>query len=204
MDNIKNFIFDFGGVLYEIDHQKTLKAFASLSTQPDKFTNESIKTFSNDPSLIAFEKGDITIAEFRDGIRESMHLLADDVQIDLAWNKTLIELYYYAIPILTEIKKLGNIVLMSNTNILHYNHFEPECRELFSMFDKTFFSFKIGKRKPDEDFFKHVLNKTGFNPKETLFIDDSYINIQTAEHLDIKTFHVYGSQTLSDLLHSVK
>ena len=200
---IKNFIFDFGGVLYEIDHQRTLIAFSLLSSHPESFTQEKIAQFSSSPALIDIETGNIEPDEFRKRIKESMFLTGDDEKIDDAWNRTLIGLYPDSVEILSGFKHFGNLVLMSNTNEIHYKYFEPQCRDLFSIFEREYYSHIVGMRKPDSKFFSFVLNEMQFKPEETIFIDDTIDNILAAEKLKINTYHINKGNTLSDLLHSV-
>ena len=55
----------------------------------------------------------------------------------------------------------------------------------FSIFDRVFISGAAGMRKPNTNFFQHVMQEIGLNPSETLFIDDKPENVQAAQALGV-------------------
>jgi FMN phosphatase YigB (HAD superfamily) len=57
-----------------------------------------------------------------------------------------------------------------------------------------FFSAEIGLVKPDEAFYRHVLNRTGWNPHEVLFVDDLPANVDAAAQLGFQTLLFTGSE----------
>jgi FMN phosphatase YigB (HAD superfamily) len=56
-----------------------------------------------------------------------------------------------------------------------------------------FFSADFGQIKPDEAFYRHVLDRTGWDPAEVLFIDDHGANIEAARTLGFATCHFTGT-----------
>jgi putative hydrolase of the HAD superfamily len=54
------------------------------------------------------------------------------------------------------------------------------------------------KRKPDFEIFEQVLNENNLLAEETLFIDDSAVNLNGAEHLGIQTLLVTSEKSLFD------
>jgi putative hydrolase of the HAD superfamily len=196
-----NFIIDFGGVLYKINPEIALEKFKSVSEMPELLDDLEClqKKF-----ITPFEKGTILSAEFRKKFRDNYHLNINNDEFDDIWNSLLIGILPDSISILKELKKIGKMILLSNTNEIHFNHFEPECKELFSIFDASFFSFQLGMVKPQPQIYRYVLKKTRINEKETYFIDDNELNIQAAQQLNINTYHINKQNTLSDFLHTVK
>ena len=64
---IKNIIFDFGGVIYDIDHEKTKKAFTTLGIRNfEDLYGHAIQTRLFED----FEIGKISPSTFRETIRE--------------------------------------------------------------------------------------------------------------------------------------
>ena len=55
----------------------------------------------------------------------------------------------------------------------------------WSIFDQVFTSGHVGKRKPDLEFYRHVLQKINMAPEETLFLDDKVENVLAARSLGI-------------------
>lgn len=197
---IKNCIFDFGGVLFKIAPERSIKAFRNLSGRGDFFTGEELKHILSKRGFLLYENGKISSSQFRDFLRDELYITADDSEIDKAWNLTLIEKFDFASSIVEEIKSRYKIALLSNTNEIHYNYFEPQCRDLFARFDRCFFSHHMKMRKPDGEIFETLLEEMNYKPEETIFIDDSEINIKAAVGLGLATYHVADKNKLSDLI----
>ena len=86
-------------------------------------------------------------------------------------------------------------MLLSNTNPIHWGkaaacYFTACGRTVDYYFEKTFLSYEMHLLKPDEAIYRRVLDDTGFNACETLFIDDSAANCAGAERLGVNTLHV--------------
>ena len=92
-----------------------------------------------------------------------------------------------------ELSKYYNIYLLSNTNRIHYAVFIKEFEEMTGfksfneLFQKAYLSFNIKCRKPDSKAYLHVLKDAGIDAHETLFIDDSFQNIQPAIDVGLHT-----------------
>ena len=198
--NIELFIFDFGGVLYEINQLRTLKLIKEYS-EDRTFISENInlEAMLSFPEFHKFEKGEIDVNEFRNFIRSKFSINSNDTIINNIWNSTLTGLYADSFDRICKFNRIGKTALLSNTNILHYNKFEPECRDIFSLFNYLFFSFKVGKRKPDKDIYEYVLHATGIQPVNSILFDDSEINIISAANTGMKTFHITDCNQLDNL-----
>jgi FMN phosphatase YigB (HAD superfamily) len=88
MQKIKNIIFDYGNVIFEIDFRITQSALAQLGIPniENYFGHKGHDNLFND-----LETGAITTAQFRDGIRlAAQNNDLSDEQIDAAWNSLLI------------------------------------------------------------------------------------------------------------------
>ncbi len=200
--HIKNIIFDFGGVILNIDYKLAEKAFAKLGlTDFDRLYSHATQKELFDE----FEKGLITPADFRNGVRKFIKRDVSDLQIDAAWNAMLLDLPEERIQLLDELKTKYRLFLLSNTNEIHYNSFTSYMRdkfkrEIFSdVFEKAYVSFKVKMRKPDPEIFLHVLHEQNLRKEETLFIDDSLQHIETANKLGINTIFLEKGKTILDL-----
>jgi putative hydrolase of the HAD superfamily len=204
MKKFNNYILDFGGVLYEINHKATFDAFFLMTKYPDKFRNYDMKKYLNDELIIRFERGLLSSVDFRKQVMEKFSIDSNVELFDKAFNATLVSLKPDAIDNVRLLKSIGKVYLLSNTNEIHHNHFNNECKELFDLFNGLYFSHILGVRKPDAEIFKILLNRTGINPTETIFVDDSEANIAKAKGLGFETYQVDESHNLSDLIHNVK
>jgi len=187
---IKNIIFDFGGVILNIDYQASIKAFKELGIKNFEYL------FSQASQSNIFDKletGKIKPQEFRDEIRNISGLNLTDEAIDKAWNKMLLDIPIERIELLIKLKSKYNIYLLSNTNAIHYDIYNNEIykagyKSFDDIFNKAYFSHNVGMRKPHKDIYEYVLNKERLIPEETLFIDDSLQNLQPSIDLGINTY----------------
>lgn len=190
LKGIKNIIFDLGGVIINVDENKTIQALKQL-----KFNN--VEKFYTDVNisekLIEYELGAISDDEFLIFIKKYCSSETTTNEIISAWNAMLLDIPQQRILLLNDLKKDYKIYILSNTNHLHYLTFSDNFKkatggiEINNFFNKTFYSFQLKMRKPNINVYKYVLDTQKLNPKETLFIDDKLENIETATMLNIKS-----------------
>jgi len=56
-------------------------------------------------------------------------------------------------------------------------------------FDQIIISAEVGVAKPEAKIFQHALKQAGVSPKEAVFVDDFYVNIEGCEKVGIKGIH---------------
>ncbi|MCD4732214.1 MAG: HAD family phosphatase [Bacteroidales bacterium] len=201
MVDIKNIIFDFGGVIINISHQRVESAFKALGIANfEVLFNQA--TQSN--LFQQFEKGEITAKQFRNNIRKLTHLDISDDKLDEAWNQIIGEYPPGRIDLLKHIKNNYRLFLLSNTNIIHFEFYIPKFESEFgfsfqSLFEHTYWSFECGKRKPDQAPYNQLILENHLVPEETLFIDDSVQNIMAAKKAGLKTIHLTNNLDITKL-----
>ena len=196
---IKNIIFDFGGVLYKIDYKATSKCLAKYSS--DNNFNISLDEMLDLPDL--YEKGLISDEIFIKELLSKYNLNCSDKEVENCWNAMLLGLKDESIEFIKSIKTKYNIALFSNTNMIHYNKFYTETRELLDNFDYVYLSFEIGLRKPEKESYLYVCEKSNFKIEETVFIDDNLINIKGAQLVGLKTIHFKTEDNLSSIFDTI-
>ena len=103
---------------------------------------------------------------------------------------------YEAIEKAKELKKHYRLFLFSNTNAIHYECFMNIYRQQFGkddfndLFEKAYYSHSSGIRKPYIEAYEWVLQDAGISAAETLFIDDTYPNIEGAQKAGLQTIHL--------------
>ena len=196
MPEIKNVIFDLGGVLLNIDSDAVARNLASIGLDPVKvFENHDVKDL-----LLEFETGRVTTSEFR--ARMKKHIGRedlDDATFDRIWCSILLDFNTKSIETLLGIRPKYRVFLLSNTNQLHYDSFSADFLNHFgysfdSLFEQVFYSFHMGLAKPDRAIFETVLTSD-----ETLFIDDTLANTEAASLLGLHTIHVVRNAGVSAL-----
>ena len=187
---IKNIIFDFGGVLIDLDRERCLDSFRQLGMAN---AEQMLDVCHQQGFFLQYEKGLIDTAEFRNRIREQIGKQISDEEIDAAWNTLLVAIPSYKLDMLLELRKKYMVYLLSNTNEIHWEWSVKHafCYKSFSVndfFEKRFLSYQMKMAKPDVEIFQQVIDLTNIDPLETCFIDDSEANCRTAETLGITTY----------------
>lgn len=204
LDHIKNIIFDLGGVILDIDLVKGVEALKKLRIDG----LESVSTrFNQNDTLLAFEKGMISEMEFLEKIKEKSRLNIRDEDVVDAWNEIVLGFQREKIDLLARLEQSSRfrIILLSNTNVTHKKCYTQMLRDKYSingledLFERTYLSHEIHMRKPDAEIYHYVLTDSRLAPEETLFIDDSEVNIKAARELGIESFHLTNGITINDL-----
>ena len=125
LQEVKNIVFDLGGVLLDIDPQRTVKSFETLGlTNVIKPGGWGYKQ----EVFLHMEEGKLTDGEFRDGIRELLPGPVLDAEIDAAWCAMLIDFPAERVTLLKQLESKYNLYLFSNTNNIHVNYFHKQIR----------------------------------------------------------------------------
>jgi len=165
-------LLDLGGVLYGVDYYRTTQALG--------LENESLPVLLQDPLLAAYEKGAIRTNAFLTAWQERFPHLSQASLIE-AWNAMLLGPLPDAESTLRALSQQYPIAILSNTNDLHLEVVEPAIAPWKKYCIAYFFSNRLGRRKPDPDTYRYVLSRLGWRPEETLFVDDSALNVKGAK-----------------------
>ncbi|HRN79066.1 MAG TPA: HAD family phosphatase [Ferruginibacter sp.] len=184
----KNIVFDLGGVLININYQRTIQAFQQLG-----FPNfeEMYSQFKANRLFEQLETGHISEETFYQTLIHSTQNAITRNQITEAWNAMLLNFRIPSLQFLEKLKPNYNVFLLSNTNIIHKRKFDSILQEqtglnaIDPLFHKCYYSHLIGLRKPYREVYQFVLDDAGIQANETLFIDDSQPNIVAAQELGI-------------------
>ena len=202
MQNIKNIIFDLGGVILNIDFKQTELAFAKLGVGNfNAYYTLQIST----PLFYDLEIGSITPDMFYNKLRELLQLPLKDEEIRSAWNALLLDFPPARIQWLKQINKKYKTYLLSNTNQIHYDAFMQLYKQQINQgsfsdcFIKTYYSHEIKLRKPSKESFEFVLKDENLIAGETLFIDDLLPNIQGAKLAGLQTIYLPSPKTVMEL-----
>jgi putative hydrolase of the HAD superfamily len=205
--NVRNLIFDLGGVILDLSFQRTFTAFARLANLDAEAVAEICH---HRPEFNAFEKGDLSEAEFRDALRQLFSTTAADAELDACWNAMLVDIPSERIQLLEKLRSRYRLFLLSNTNSIHARHFNQIVNRnsrhdgLEPLFDKAYYSHASNMRKPDLEIYEYVLNESNLAAHETFFFDDNMANLDSAKQLGISTIHVHHPDLIFTLLNEVQ
>jgi glucose-1-phosphatase len=191
--SIKNIIFDFGGVICNIDVKLTEKAFMDLGLKQfdtGRSISESAGLFED------LETGTISPQHFRDELKKYFVNPVTDEQIDTAWNALLLDIPEPRIRLIEKVRQQYRIFLLSNTNEIHYRCYLERFRKQYgytdfdALFEKAWLSHRIGLKKPSTEIFNYVMQHSALEPSETLFIDDTLRHVEGARKAGLHAHHL--------------
>ena len=196
---IKNIVFDLGGVLVDLDFKAAINGL-----QQAGFANvkEQLMAFDQGGIFQKFELGEMTADEFRTAIRENSTVTLTDEEIDALWNAMLLEIPREKLELILDLRGKYMVYLLSNTNSIHWDYV---CKNAFNYrgfrvndyFEETFLSYEMHLAKPDKAIYEKVLQDANLLAEETLFIDDSEANCKAAEEVGIHAHHYHIGDDLS-------
>ncbi|MEM9674928.1 MAG: HAD family hydrolase [Cyclobacteriaceae bacterium] len=195
---VQNIIFDLGGVIIDLDTEKTFQAFQKVipsRSRPGRV--EEVELF------LEYEKGLISSSEFRDGIRKlASNESLDDQKIDNIWNSMLLRIPKARLELMQRLAPKYRLFVLSNTNEIHVTAFNEIVRQTLGkptinhFFEKVYYSHEINLRKPEREIYEYVLADSQLVPEQTLFVDDKEENILAAQKVNLQTFHVTKQQDI--------
>jgi glucose-1-phosphatase len=202
---IKNIIFDFGGVLFEIDYFKPIEAFSELGYADfgDVYTQAN-----QNPIFDLLETGKVSNEDFWLFLQSHVPGASRN-QVEHAWNCILLYLMPEKVRFVKSLREKGyRTFLLSNTNAIHVEVFEKMIDESMGLaefktaFEKVYYSNEIGIRKPHPQTFTAICEWNDLNPGETLFIDDSAQHVNGAREAGLKVFHLTKGLEVDKVLQS--
>lgn len=184
---IKNIIFDFGDVFINLDKEATYRELYRLGVE--EISEKMIQVYYD------YEKGLISTDDFVDYFHNEFAIEKEDLV--KAWNAILLDFPLERLDFLKELTASNKyrLFLLSNTNDMHISWIQKDWgmdlyNEFKNCFEQFYLSHEIQMRKPNTDIYEFVLEENNLVPSETIFIDDTLENTETAEKLGIKTWTI--------------
>ena len=203
MAKIKNIIFDLGGVLPDIDYQRTENAFIQLGCHDF----HAIYSQAKQSSLFDdFEEGKIDEAAFFYKLKELAGIDVSFKDIKDAWNAMLIDFPEKNYQLLKSLQGKYRLFLLSNTNQTHIHAFtkliEKVCplHSFEGLFEQVYYSNIIHLKKPNAAPFLKILLDNELSADETLFVDDSIQHVKGAAKTGIHAQWLEKPKTTRELL----
>lgn len=189
-------IFDFGDVFINLDKEGTINELKKLG----------LSQWNNDLNQLnlQFEKGQISEKDFLQGIQKQVPNASLE-EILLAWNTVLLDFPLRRLEFLQKLTKKYRLFLLSNTDAIHIETFEREngisfSKDFYMCFEKVYFSFEMGMRKPDVEIYNYILKNHNLSAKRTLFVDDKKENTDAALSLGMQVWNLQvGLEDVVDL-----
>jgi putative hydrolase of the HAD superfamily len=176
-------LFDLGGVLFEIDFDRALAAWASCSSLPrDALKRE----FGFDLQYQRHERGEIAAAEYFDHLASILRLRADHEEIEKGWNSIFVREITQVRIMVETMRRFLPCYALTNTNASHMATWSAQFPEVFRAFDRIFASHEMHLRKPERAAFDHICRVTGVEAASIVFFDDLPENVHAASEAGLQ------------------
>ncbi len=190
VQRIDTVIFDFGGVLLDLNPDKCRRAFHALGIHQ---IEEFIDRYRPKGLFYECECGNIGQEEFISELQKLSPLGASRRDIIDAYTSFLIDLPIQKLQIIRNLKRNHQVYLLSNINELCYNFcsavfFTQEGLQIEDYFDRMYLSYRMHICKPDPEIYQMMIEDSHLDPCRTLFIDDSRSNTDVADRFGINTY----------------
>lgn len=204
--NIKNILFDFGGVIIGLNKQKALDRFTEIG-----FPNigDYLGEYRQKGIFLEYEEGKLTPEQFYDKFRElaGRNDISND-DIDSAWMAFLTYIPEYKFELLKELRKKYKVYLLSNINpsIMKWaftKDFSPEGLPITDYFDKCYLSYQVGYAKPDKEIYEYIIKDSGMVPSETLFLDDGKGNVDMGIEMGFQGYQANQDEDLRKVFEQI-
>jgi len=193
----KNIIFDFGDIFINLDKQAPLREMAKFGLI--QITPELDTIFKD------YEMGLIESYNFLNSL-QSFFKNTSVEQIKSAWNSIILDFPEERLKFIEKLKNDNKyrLFLLSNTNDLHIEKAKESMglerfKRFQNCFEKFYLSQEIKMRKPNSNIYEFVLNENRLSANETLFIDDTKENTDSASQLGIRCWNLQVGY--EDVLH---
>ena len=175
---VDTIFFDLFGVLIGVNMEVVIQ-YVSKKTNTSFFETKDI--IMGEP-FMKMERKEIDFREYFNQI--SIHFNKNCItinEIKYLWNNSNIG----ELPIVSEINELSSkykIWIITNTTEAHIKKLKHEFMFLKNV-NGIITSELAGYQKPNINIFKYALNKSNSNEMSSIFIDDNYDNIYSAESI---------------------
>ena len=190
---IRNLIFDFGNVLFDLDLNRIPQNFSRLLGHQYPAAMERLH---RDHIFELYETGGLSTADFVETLRHAADPPLTETQVVEAWNSIFLEMPSRRFEMLLQLRQQYNVFLLSNINDLHerwiadYMAREHNIRDFeATYFDGVYYSHLIRLRKPSREIYEYILADAELVPEECVFFDDLEINVEAARQAGIQGVH---------------
>ncbi len=194
MRDIDALLYDFGGVVVEINFDWILQRWAQLGGVPV----ETLRSrFSHGEAYQRHERSEIGLAEYYASLRRELGIDLTDEQFTDGWQKVFGEAFPQTVALIHRLAARVPQYLFSNTNAKHLEYWSTRYAEALRPLRGVFTSCGIGHRKPDRAAYEHVAREMGVAPERILFFDDTEANLEGARAVGMQTVLVRSPEDVA-------
>jgi putative hydrolase of the HAD superfamily len=180
-------LFDLGNVIVRVSHAAMAAALAARSRDARFQDPHRVLALAFDDRVgltVGFDEGRLSAEAFHRAVADRLGLSIPFEEFARCWNAGFEE-NREVTALIRRLHGRYRLMLLSNTNELHYRHLESRLSVL-SLMERTFLSFELGLRKPERAIYERVLAESGVAPGRIVYVDDIPAYTRAAADLNIQ------------------
>jgi epoxide hydrolase-like predicted phosphatase len=190
---IKNIIFDLGNVLISFRPSE----FFDKNNYPESLKTTILSDIFRSKEWLLLDNGDITITEAIDSISKRSSLNREEIAHIFNLRTDIFFPIDSNVKLLPGLRKRGfRLYYLSNFPQDIFDEIKNGYY-FFRYFDGGIISSEVKISKPDNRIYKILFEKYLLKAEESLFIDDTEINVKSAEALGMHGIFTDGSTEIS-------
>ncbi len=209
MQKIKQIVFDFGNVLFDINLPAIGMGFEAHLGKAD--AERLMQKLKDRGIKLGYETGALTTDEFLQQVSNAaLPLQLDTKQVRDIWNSIFVGMPAHRFEMLLNLRQRYKVYLLSNINDLHLRYITAYLEKTYGIvdfeqryFDGVYYSHLVRMCKPDLEIYQYLITDAQIEPEETVFFDDLPENIRAAEAVGIKAFWHDPQRDIAEHLQAV-
>ena len=183
--SIKNIVFDLGRVLIKFEPKEYIEG-----NVPEEKREDFYNGIFGSTEWLMLDRGTLSYEDAKKIFKERVPGV--DKQIDRLFDTNLFEILQPIeenVKLLPELKKKYNLYILSNFHQPAFEHIFKKY-DFFRLFDGHTVSCYYYLLKPEKEIYDTLIEKFNLIPEETVFIDDTKVNIEACEKEGIRGIHL--------------
>lgn len=193
MENVRNIIFDLGGVVIDLDRKRAIEALSRLGLE---HSAALLGEYEQKGPFLMLETGELSAAELYDTLLPQCNPGTTASDIQNAFEKFLVDIPVDRLRTIRALREKGyKLFVLSNTNPIMFNHwidekFRQEGKTVNDYFDGIVVSFQERTCKPDPVIFTNLVKRYNLDASSTILLDDSEANCKSARSTGLQAVQV--------------
>ena len=183
--SIKNIVFDLGRVLIKFEPKEYIE-----QNVPEEKREDFYNGIFGSTEWLMLDRGTLSYEDAKKIFKERVSGV--DKQIDRLFDVDLFEILQPIeenVKLLPKLKEKYNLYILSNFHQPAFEHIFKKY-DFFRLFDGHTVSCYYYLLKPEKEIYDTLIEKFNLIPEETVFIDDTKVNIDACEKEGIRGIHL--------------
>lgn len=188
----RQFFFDLGNVLVDLDLCRLFRAVAECSGNPVETAAPGLQ---DGDMLLAVETGKISDQQFLDYVNRTKGTGWTLEEWIAVW-QDVFSINEEGFALFNELKSRGwPVHFLSNISRHAMEAVRRNWPDFFDRSDESFFSYELGLHKPDERIYRAAIARLHVDPDECFFLDDRPENVAGARAAGMNA-HLFRAENM--------